>query len=578
MASAFDRTLERLVAAYEKGRLVPFIGAGMSVPTCPGWAQFITSLERTAGTRPRSPSAEPDALIRRAHTAVRTLRNDAPLRFADRVRHALIGRRHSPPKQTEALARTWWPLVLTTNYDNCFVTAFRERTDGRNVDVLGRNPEDCQRVLSSLTSPSRTLVWALQGFLGAPCPPAPTRYEARYLERELVVGHAEYRSVTYRELHFRRAFAEVYRNRSLLFVGSGLRDPYLLELFGEILETYGPSSHPHYALIRRGELTEAQRLFLRERYQTEVFEYRNHGDLPRYLDRLADTIERSSSKEVRWGYSLSAPHTPTGSDDDADFEVVRAHLPLPDASRKQCLAVNAIGTPGKDYAFSRGIHALLRRAGVEDADPLEVHGDGHVARFSGHPIYAVLARSKRGEHDLRLIARATGELLDCAWDDGHRHVLLQLLAAGRQRIFPVRMPFIQIARAYAQWRREHPRRRLRLSLHVVAPAVTAEIGRGRLDVIELLTCTDIRFWVIVDNRHDEPLRVLLQRPAETGIDELAAELRTTGRGWHVLVYPPPYEDEDEKRLVKARRPTLESRGVVSGSTLVFTKRKPGQRD
>ena len=44
------------------------------------------------------------------------------------------------------------------------------------------------------------------------------------------MGHDEYRRVTYRDIHFRRAFAEVFRHRSLLFLGSGIRETYLQEL------------------------------------------------------------------------------------------------------------------------------------------------------------------------------------------------------------------------------------------------------------------------------------------------------------------------------------------------------------
>jgi hypothetical protein len=40
------------------------------------------------------------------------------------------------------------------------------------------------------------------------------------LESQFVVGHDEYLRVTYREQHFRRAFAEVFRQRSLATLSS----------------------------------------------------------------------------------------------------------------------------------------------------------------------------------------------------------------------------------------------------------------------------------------------------------------------------------------------------------------------
>jgi hypothetical protein len=71
----------------------------------------------------------------------------------------------------------------------------------------------------------------------------------RRLTKELVADHTEYRRITHREPHFRRAFAEVFRHRSLFFLGSGLRETYLQELFGEVLELHGPSTRTHFALM-----------------------------------------------------------------------------------------------------------------------------------------------------------------------------------------------------------------------------------------------------------------------------------------------------------------------------------------
>ncbi len=564
MGMDFDDLLQRLVSTYERGTLVPFIGAGLSIPTCPGWEQFIEKLEGQAGIKPRkSKSRDPDSLVRRAHVAVRTLRFRHPGSFRDKVRKALRTRRKSPPEQTEVLARAWWPLVLTTNYDNCYVAAFRKYD--RYIDVLGRSPMDCQRVLTSLTTSSHALLWALQGFLGSPCPPAPP-YEAKHLARELVVGHSEYRRVTHREIHFRRAFAEVYRSRSLLFLGSGLRDRYLLELFGEIMEMYGPSTQPHYALMKKGELSRHQQEFLNERYQTVLYEYRSHSDLPRLLEKIVGSIENSACRKVRWSYSLAVPQRPREGDQLPDMELVRAYLPLPDEAHKECLAVSAGGrrTP---FFFNESIRKLLSSAGITgDQQPDRPKGH-YVARFGEYPIYAVRARTPRSDrHDLRIIFEATEALLDRAWDDGYRRVLMQLLAAGKSREFPTRVPFVQIVRAFAHWRRRHPRRRLQLALHVLEPEVTDQVSSGRLDVNELLSCSDIRFWVIIDNRVGLVERRLLQHPGNKTIEEIKEELGIAGEKCDTLVYPRPGE------LVRKREPTLESVGVVPGSTLVFVRR------
>ena len=176
--------------------------------------------------------------------------------FPDVMREALYLRPPTDPAfitpQTKALARLYWPLVLTTNYDDLLYRAVYEpRHSG--WAVRGRSWSDCDWVVAGLTGPATRTLWALQGFLpypGGPFGAAFAPEEAAALEAELaaqmVVGHEEYRRVTHREPWFRRAFAEVFRSRSFLFLGSGLAENYLLELFGEALEMTGMSPYPHY--------------------------------------------------------------------------------------------------------------------------------------------------------------------------------------------------------------------------------------------------------------------------------------------------------------------------------------------
>jgi len=181
MTLEFQHLMPRLVAAYERGRLVPFIGSGMSMPVAPSWKTLIVGLEAAAGIEPstRDEDNRPEGLVRRANKATRKLRLASEANFYDVARRLMGPFPCEPPPQTEALARLWWPLVLSTNYDNLFVIAHRRRhsKDGpggmdRPIAVLGRSPIDCQHVLSSLSNPSHALLWALQGFLRAPaCDP-----------------------------------------------------------------------------------------------------------------------------------------------------------------------------------------------------------------------------------------------------------------------------------------------------------------------------------------------------------------------------------------------------------------------
>src|SRR5262245_26540916 len=116
----FQLALPRLLDAYDHGRLVPFLGAGASVPACSLWPEFVANLERLAGlgTRHRDGrSVERQVvgsqeLIRLAADAVRRLKNERKISFNEAIKSAIVPRNHgsrrapgSPvPPVIEALA------------------------------------------------------------------------------------------------------------------------------------------------------------------------------------------------------------------------------------------------------------------------------------------------------------------------------------------------------------------------------------------------------------------------------------------------------------------------------------------
>lgn len=598
----FEQILPRLLATYEEGRLVPFIGAGLSVPVARGWEGLIEGLERSADVRRRPPGrgadakTPPEELVRRANTAVRRLRARDPKRLVQEVRAALYGESGRPPAQTGALARIWWPLVVTTNYDDCLAAAFDERHAPRRLDVLGRSPADCQRVLSSLTEPSRALLWAVQGFAGGPCDEDPARFigDARLseLERQLVVGHEEYRRVTYRELHFRRAFAEVYRSRSLLFLGSGIRESYLQELFGEILETYGPSGRPHYALMIRDEADPGFVQFMRSRFQTVVVPYDDHAELPKMLGRLASWIDSSSRRATSWSFGSPRTRKKGEWDNVEELEVVRGPLPL-ERAEGACLAVSAGGDHSL-WTFGKAIAEHVLRAWKVDPlrkDPQEL--TPYLGYFERQHVFAVRAKSDADERGLQHIYRASRDLFRHAARLGYSRVHMQLLAAGgselptgdldveswRARTFPERFSFIQIVRSYGDWLASSRKGELALSIHLIAAPVFREVASGRLDVLELLSCHDTRFWAEV---HDESPqggtvlseRRLFQLDPKTPLRDVVKDLDLPTAGWDLEVQPAPnlLELNERDRAVEPRLDAMIFElGVVPGSTLHFRR-------
>jgi hypothetical protein len=181
---SFEKILPSIIAAYDQGSLVPFIGAGASAGACELWGGFVRNLEIAANIRRRPPRRRLE-LVQRAARAVRTLKNDEPQDgkgYFDIVRNSLLTKQPIEPPTSKALAKFWWPLVVSTNYDDWFYKLWNDEHAMFRVDdsisisgreqswnkmiVCGRSPSDCQRILTSLGNPDNPLLWAVQGFLG----------------------------------------------------------------------------------------------------------------------------------------------------------------------------------------------------------------------------------------------------------------------------------------------------------------------------------------------------------------------------------------------------------------------------
>jgi hypothetical protein len=429
----------------------------------------------------------------------------------------------------------------------------------------------------------RPLLWVLQGYLDKPHAGRASREGDPNLTSELVVGHEEYRRVTYRDLHFRRAFAEVFRHRSLLFLGSGIQESYLQELFGEVLEQYGPTTRPHYALLPEGEVDPD---FMLARFQIVIVEYPKdaHDEVSCRLNALADQISKSPRAPVAWRWGRIA-RSGEHWDSIPDLEIVRGPLPTPsspNASGEECLAVSAGGS-GSAFFFSPGIRTAMQSWGIPAAAQPDLVSP-HLGVFEQSPVYAV--RARRPEVD----ERSLSDIYDAAIAlfrhvrSRHRRIHMQLLATGGRdkidvpqakwqvRWYPERFSLIQMVRAWASWRADNEDVECRLTLYVVQETVYQDIASGRIDVLELLSCRDIRFFVEVASDRGELERRLFQSLPDHTLRDIACDLQLSPEHWTFELTPPAsLEHPPVRPLSKNLDLTLGALGVVPGSTLHFRR-------
>jgi hypothetical protein len=243
--------------------------------------------------------------------------------------------------------------------------------------------------------------------------------------------------------------------------------------------------------------------------------------------------------------------------------------PAKSPGKKHCLAVSA----GGDNRFSAEIEKVLSGWGVHarEEQPKTGVSSPQVGKYKGAEDYVVGASLEQELYSAAFkLFKATGLKYDC--------IHMPLIAAGSEhpnvRLFPARFSLVQMVRAYADWRR----RRLnagatcRLIIYVRDPSVTRELASGRINITELLNCTDIRFWAEIVLDSGEIERRLFQCKQNVPLGDIVKELNLPPHLWTVEVTPPPrLEPTKDLQLTQQRGTTLQELGVVPGSTLHFRR-------
>lgn len=558
--------LPLLASIYGMGRLVPFIGAGMSRPKFTDWKGFIDKLGKAAGV---SDDSEGQIEVK-AQRIAETIRNGHDEQdFWHIVSEALQGETSGEPgipEQTEALAAIFWPLTVSTNYDHLFYCACRQiLKDGLPPVVLGRAADDCKQVVSALSSPfDREIIWHIQGFLGEPCTechPAPVEDEERLnrLRRELVIGHSEYRKAANTALHFRRCFGEVFRSRSLLFLGSSLSEDYFWNLFGEVLELCGPSPVPHFAFVHEKDNVDAR--FLAEEMNITVCKYADYGKLIEWLQKLKSKIDAPNARisgcrvELKGGSRLElAPH---------------CYLPMPEPYSDHAVSIVVRACPAGLFDLDQDLAGQREELGLK-FQGRHFEPDAHV--LSPAPgLFAVRARTKPEiESESDSVGAAVQELLGSLgkqWNTLHVH----FPSAGGT--VPPIYGFIEAVRAFGTWA-STSERPLHLIAHV-GPQVMLNLNSGHINLQELLTSKLIRFWAIASAANGvEPMRRVLYKPPETLLKDVLIEVLgidgPAAMRWSKSVCPSPTREVaglTDRDLTR----NLCDVGVVFGSVLTLTR-------
>lgn len=629
MELKFEDILPQLASTYQRGVLVPFIGSGMSRPACTSWLDFLRKLAGEAGVevpdalKYPGPGDKVDSakLYRLADKAVLGLASlDAEAR-AEAYRRALSeggkpAGQCDIPEQTQALARCYWPLVLTTNYDDLYLVsrtrqsrpaelagvsrtgsaAMQGLEDETDIpEVLGRSVEDCHKVIRSLDAPTRPILWALQGFLGgqAEGPQAliSNAVRRRELAGQVVAGHQQYQHAINAQPHFRRAFAEVFYRRSLLFLGSGLLEDYLLNLFGEIAHHYGRGPYPHFALFTENKREEIDPQFLQLRLGITPIFYRKQSELPTLLGKLTSAVWEPAAapaapRPTAWmpdelGFSLADGFRAPGGKGPR-LRLRYAPLTLP-ADKSECVILSVGRKPDNKPSHGRQAKELLKAA--EAAGCVDQTGEefwteldsppSYTYRFGATPIFGVAARLKDwppsraahaddpvDERDLAVISPAVQQGLEAASRAGFSHVRMGPIASGQYRLWSPVHSFVQTLAGIRQFfESSHSTNIKLLDLHVFSPSVWLSVVAGKIPVAELLSSRVMKIWVDVRDPGGASEIFAATACSPLSVAELRNLCGLDSARWEAELIPRPnrFDVPDRDNLL-----------VTPGSTVVFS--------
>ncbi len=519
-----ERFLPALAARYAEGKLVPFIGAGMSVPACTGWAPFIASLCRAVGIEPPDGDGDERDRIRIAGRATAIFRTLDHEERGELLRHALTPSSQpkelgAHPKQTVALARFPWELVITTNYDDVYRSAALLFHRDQEPHILGRGIADCHEVLRGLDWQSRHALWTIQGYCGGPrgFPIADLGDRAASLLDQVVVGHREYQEAINLEPHFRRAFGEVFRRRSLFFMGSGMTEDYLINLFSEVQVTHGQRPGSHFAFVHESEHSPVKASFLQDRLGITSVVYADHCDVPRILEELAEMVlpagDAGARRSLAGRPSAGAFVSPRSLSYDCQFlgQGVERTLKLTlsrgaiedDPLLEQEAVVVSVGRPHSgDHvyhgAMSHSVHRAMMlyksrfKLNAVDAHLYQNKVEPRLLLAAARPVDPDGSDDRHDWPDLHLVKSATEEALCFIdQDDALSRARFGLVAGGPKSPWHATHSLVQMLvglRAFGMRPPDgpNPNPLIEVDVRLIDPQVWRPLTAGRIPVTQLL--------------------------------------------------------------------------------------------
>jgi hypothetical protein len=270
---------ELLRERVRAGRVVPFVGAGISAPVYKmKWDTIITELAQIASARRR---IDADTLSKAAESHGLTVVAELIRQYVDHesiveALGKLLPDSAAPHEGHVAMVQGPWPAIVTTNWDGLLEKAWKQPQCKPHRDLWGDQMQtlyrsDLERFHASMKAGVRPLLLKVHGDL--------KRHD------ELVLSYRDYHGVMNGHGGLGVLMTWLSTEFSLLFYGHSLTDPDLQQFLEATHAGLGHGIGPHFWITHEIDDRSPMARFLRERFNVHVVHV---GDVGGYVPKLRE--------------------------------------------------------------------------------------------------------------------------------------------------------------------------------------------------------------------------------------------------------------------------------------------------
>lgn len=226
--------LRKLKEAYKKNKVIPFVGAGLSIPSdYPGWTNFLFTLQKKSQI---AESEFEDMLSKGLYEEAAELVYED---LGEGIFYELFDNRFDVENElrgcVQLVPQIFDGLMITTNYDTVIERSFSQYSTSHLEKVCGNEVEEIKRYLAT----GESLLIKLHG--------TSIRAKNRVLTKK------EY-DKSYLEDNSIQSLFEALSHQTLLFMGCSLNNDRPFKVMQGVVDKYGANKiGKHYALLAISE-------------------------------------------------------------------------------------------------------------------------------------------------------------------------------------------------------------------------------------------------------------------------------------------------------------------------------------